>query len=493
MAKSKTVYICQSCGTKHAKWQGQCTGCGEWNSLVEEIVEEKKTQKKAGIVLSDAQLHKIITTRSEVGAVKGSKQRFSSKIEELDRVLGGGIVPGAVMLVGGEPGIGKSTLLTQMCLILLGKDEVVEHKNNIESSKDKKSFTRGNQEILYVCGEESPEQINLRINRILNNEQFLDANGISSHIKKNQKNHFGKIDQNLQFVTSTDVDQVAAVIKTIKPNVVIVDSIQTMTTQDLSGASGSIGQVRESTERLISVAKSFSIPIFLVGHVTKDGAIAGPKVLEHMVDAVLQLEGERTGQFRLLRALKNRFGATDEVGVFRVVDYGYQEVLNPSELFIESDSGSVPGSAISCVMEGTRPLLIEVQSLVTSSQLAMPRRVGRGVELSRIQVLAAVLQKHCRLPLGSHDIFLSAAGGFKINEPAVDLALAVAIASSLSNKPVASKAIFIGEVGLLGEIRQVSSLERRIKEAKRLGYKQIYSSQTHRRLDDVLRELKLKK
>jgi len=454
-------------------------------------LKKKETKKKGGAELSEAGLHHIIVTRSEVDAVKDSKQRFSSGIGELDRVLGGGIVPGAVMLVGGEPGIGKSTLLTQMCLILLTEVGAVEHKDDglVKQKQIKESW--GNQQILYVCGEESPEQINLRINRILNNEQFLDNNNFYSKKSNKKKNHFVNIDQNLQFVTSTDVDQVVAAIKTVKPTLVIVDSIQTLTTQDLSGASGSIGQLRESTERLISVAKSLSISLFLVGHVTKDGAIAGPKVLEHMVDAVLQLEGERTGQFRLLRAQKNRFGATDEVGVFRVVDYGYQEVSNPSELFIESDSGSVPGSAIACVMEGTRPLLIEVQSLVTSSQLAMPRRVGRGVELSRIQILAAVLQKHCRLPLSSHDIFLSAAGGFKINEPAVDLALAVAVASSLNNKPVCGKTIFIGEVGLLGEIRQVSSLDRRIKEAKRLGYKQVFSSQTHRRLSDILRELKL--
>lgn len=490
MAKSKTLFVCQSCGYKHVKWQGQCVGCGEWNSLVEEVVEEKKAQTRGSAKISDSQLNTLVKIRSEVDAVKSSKQRFSSKIGELDRVLGGGIVPGAVMLVGGEPGIGKSTLLTQMCLVLLGKELTAEHKSDEQAVNNQKGDTRENRTILYVCGEESPEQINLRINRILDNEHFLDTLDVSSKDKKTLKKRFDCIDQNLQFVTSTDVDQLSSIIQILKPTLVIVDSIQTLTTQDLSGASGSIGQVRESTERLISVAKQSSIPIFLVGHVTKDGAIAGPKVLEHMVDAVLQLEGERTGQFRLLRALKNRFGATDEVGVFKVVEYGYQEVINPSELFIESDSGSVPGSATACVMEGTRPLLIEVQSLVTSSQLAMPRRVGRGVELSRIQVLAAVLQKHCRLPLASHDIFLSAVGGFKINEPAVDLALAVAIVSSLNNQPVASKTIFIGEVGLLGEIRQVSSLERRIKEAKRLGYKQIISFQTHRRLNDVLRELK---
>ena len=483
MQKTKTVFICQSCGTKHAKWQGQCTGCGEWNSLVEEVIE-RTTASQSSLELSKADLNNLVVTRPEMKATKGSKNRFSSSIGELDRVLGGGIVPGAVMLVGGEPGVGKSTLLTQMSLLMLESKQQTDDKLKNKQAQHK---------IVYLCGEESPEQINLRINRILSNEQFLSslASGISS--QKINVDSFQQIDQNLHFVTTTDVDKTVAIIKKLKPSLVIIDSIQTLTTQDLTGASGSIGQVRESTEKLITVAKSLSIPIFLVGHVTKDGAIAGPKVLEHMVDAVLQLEGERTGQFRLLRALKNRFGATDEVGVFKVVEYGYQEVANPSELFIENTQEPTPGSAIACVMEGTRPLLIEVQSLVTSSQLAMPRRVGRGVELSRIQVLAAVLQKHCGLPLGSYDIFLSAAGGFKLSEPAVDLSLAVAIAGSLSNRPIKNKTAFIGEVGLLGEIRQVSSLDRRIKEAKRLGYKQVISAQTHRRLSEVLKELGLTK
>jgi len=480
--KSKTVFICQSCGTKHAKWQGQCTGCGEWNSLVEEVLEQVVGKNQASIKLSKADLKSLVVTRPEMKATKGSKNRFSSCIGELDRVLGGGIVPGAVMLIGGEPGVGKSTLLTQMSLLMLMLSQGPGGTNSINKLLGK---------ILYICGEESPEQINLRINRLLNNEQFLSSLAFGDNLEKSKQAGLKQIDQNLQFVTTTDVDKTTAIIKQLKPSLVIIDSIQTLTTQDLSGASGSIGQVRETTDRLITVAKSSSTPIFLVGHVTKEGAIAGPKVLEHMVDAVLQLEGERTGQFRLLRALKNRFGATDEVGVFKVVEYGYQEVTNPSELFIETGRESTPGSVIACVMEGTRPLLIEVQSLVTSSQLAMPRRVGRGVELSRIQVLAAVLQKHCKLPLGSHDIFLSAAGGFKITEPAVDLSLAVAMASSLSNKPVDKKAVFIGEIGLLGEIRQVSSLKRRVKEAKRLGYKKVISAHTHRKLSEVLKELGL--
>lgn len=478
MSKTKTVFICQSCGASHPKWQGQCDQCGAWNSLIEEVQEIPSSHTRGAKKVSKADVDQFVVSRPEMNLSKGSKPRFSCGIGELDRVLGGGLVPGAVMLLGGEPGIGKSTLLTQVCLLMSG--QTLQR----EQAKDQKISQSA---ILYVCGEESPEQINLRINRIINNEQFLASfklGGSSVEIGR-------QIDQNLQFVTTSDADQLVSIINQLKPRLVIVDSIQTLSTQDLTGASGSIGQVRECAERLIVTSKSLSIPMFLVGHVTKDGAIAGPKVLEHMVDSVLQLEGERTGQFRLLRALKNRFGATDEVGVFKVVEYGYQEVNNPSELFLENQQEGVPGSAIACVMEGTRPLLIEVQALVNQSQLAMPRRVGRGIELSRIQVLAAVLQKHCNLPLGSYDIFLSAAGGFKVSEPAVDLALAVAIASSMSNKPVKPKTIFIGEVGLLGEIRQVSSLERRIKEAKRLGYQKVISVKTHKQLRAVIKELGL--
>lgn len=550
MAKAKTKYVCQNCGAEHPKWQGQCLQCKEWNTLVEEVVEPKQTSARRGVPqpLNEGQVKQILLTRPEIKAASSSKSRFSSNIGELDRVLGGGIVPGAVMLVGGEPGIGKSTLLTQMCLLVGLVGEVKEgagavadidadtHSDggnsteanangvgaNVDAEKAKtktpvnnnsptkqaqpeskiskgqlktdKTAGRSKQKtkngfspILYVCGEESPEQINLRINRIIKNEQFLKNRG------------FGQdsvlisdfIDQNLQFVTSTDVDQITALIHQVRPLLVVIDSIQTLSTSDLTGASGSVGQVRESTERLIKTAKPLSVPLFLVGHVTKEGTIAGPKTLEHMVDAVLQLEGERTGQYRILRALKNRFGATDEVGVFKVVEYGYEEVVNPSELFLENQQAGVPGCAVTCVMEGTRPLLLEVQALVNQSQLAMPRRVGRGIELSRIQVLAAVLQKHTNLPLANFDIFLSVAGGFKVKEPAVDLSLAAAIAGSLNNKIIKKKTVLIGEVGLLGEVRPVPYLERRIKEAKRLGFTRIISAKTHQQLKNVLKDLSL--
>lgn len=511
MAKNKTQFVCQNCEAVYFKWQGQCSACNQWNTLIEEEIEQKGSAKIQKKELSASKLKELVVPLPDANLFRGSKQRFSSGIGELDRVLGGGIVPGSVMLLGGEPGIGKSTLLTQMCLIIAAeagslsasesnRDKTSKVGKKKKSKKTTQSLAKAKTQkvqnvqnssnasnktqILFICGEESPEQISLRIRRILNNEQFLSQNDLVNDGSR----LISRIEQNLQFVTSVDVDEITAIIDQIKPGLVVVDSIQALSTSDLTGGSGSIGQIRESTERLIRVAKRSSIPIFLVGHVTKEGVIAGPKVLEHMVDAVLQLEGERVGQFRMLRALKNRFGATDEVGVFKVVEYGYQPVANPSELFVENQDTKVAGSAITCVMEGTRPLLLEVQALVNQSQLAMPRRVGRGIELSRIQILAAVMQKHAKQPLGNYDIFLSAAGGFKVREPATDLALSVAIASSLSNKPIKTQAVFIGEVGLLGEIRTVTHLERRVKEVKRLGYKKVITAKTHRKLSEVLKE-----
>ncbi len=478
MAKVKSVYICQNCGHSQPTWSGQCPSCNEWNTLVETLVEPAVTGRAARNASGGAK--KAIRSDSIVSfpqvvaddRAKRPKSRISTTIGELDRVLGGGMVPGVVILIGGEPGIGKSTLLTQMVVRQL----LVEQGGSEETKP-----------IIYIAGEESPSQISLRINRILENEH------INKHTNKGQSSGLdvGQIFEHLLFVTTTDVDEIASIILEKEPQLVIVDSIQTMITEDLAGAEGSVGQVREVTQRLTDVAKRYHVPIFLVGHVTKEGTIAGPKVLEHIVDAVLELSGERNDQMRILRAIKNRFGATDEVGVFRVDECGLAEVPNPSEWLLENAEKAVPGSATVCVMEGTRPLLIEVQALVVSSQLAMPRRVGRGIELSRIQVLSAVLQKHAGLPLGVADIFVNAAGGFTVREPSVDLGIAVAIASSMKNKPVPDKTLFIGEVGLLGEIRTVSHLDRRLKEAKRLGYSKIISRQTHKRVKDVLKELSL--
>ncbi|MCL4208354.1 DNA repair protein RadA [Patescibacteria group bacterium] len=464
MAKSSTMYVCQKCEQTFAKWQGRCDNCGAWNTLVEQVVEKKSKGLESA---KNIKAGDFLVKLPDVDALEGHKKRLSTGIGEFDRVLGGswdsdndksngsGIVPGAVVLIGGEPGIGKSTLLTQLVINLSASDEIGK--------------------ILYVCGEESPSQIGLRINRI---------------IQKEHKKFENKKDK-IVFVTATDVDTVCQIIKTERPSLLIVDSIQTLTTEELSGAAGSAGQIRETADRLTDTVKPLHIPTFLVGHVTKEGEIAGPKILEHIVDAVLELSGDRTGDLRILRAVKNRFGATDEVGVFKINEVGLQEVSNPSQIFLEYAEQGVPGSSTVCIMEGTRPLLVEVQALVLQSQLAMPRRVGRGVELSRIQVLSAILEKHAKLPLGFSDVFLSVAGGITVKEPAVDLGLAVAIASSLKNKILPKKTIFVGEVGLLGEIRNVSYIERRIKEAKRLGYTNVISRKTHARVKDVLKELEL--
>lgn len=512
MAKSKSVYICQNCGNSYPRWQGQCSNCGEWNTLVEEVVESggaaRDLSEKS---LKSINIKKFTQTLSEVDATSASKSRFSTSIGEMDRVLGGpkgarGMVPGGVILIGGEPGIGKSTLLTQMVVGIL------------QSNTNTKP-------IVYVSGEESPAQIFLRVRRILEEQRGGGEGGDGAKAKSAARSSGGSVDDmggvagggegsgaeggkdevdkarsastpksisdRFVFVTSTDVDEISAAIIKEKPQLVVVDSIQTVTTNELSGAAGSVGQVRETTERLTKIAKAHHIPTFLVGHVTKEGKISGPKVLEHIVDTVLELSGERTGELRLLRAIKNRFGATDEVGVFRVTGFGYESVDNPSKIFLEHAEKPVPGSATVSVLEGTRPLLIEVQALVVDSQLAMPRRVGRGVQLSRIQVLSAVLQKHARLPLGTADIFLSIAGGYEVREPAVDLGLAVAIASSLKNKPLPAATCFIGEVGLLGEIRSVPMFDRRAKEAKRLGFERVISRTTHQTVNSVLKELKL--
>jgi len=437
--------------------------------LVETVKEQSSSKSASGGRQKVIDQRNVISF-SEVEKISPSKNRISTGIGEFDRVLGAdragkGMVPGAVMLIGGEPGIGKSTLLTQLVVQLLSDIP----------AEDKKSATSG--PILYIAGEESPSQIALRIKRILENE----------HLKLSPK----KISSRLKFVTSTDVDEITTLIVAENPFLVIIDSIQTLTTEDLLGSSGSVGQLREATERITAVVKRNDIPTFLVGHVTKEGTIAGPKVLEHIVDAVLELSGERTGQLRLLRAIKNRFGATDEVGIFQVNEYGLAEVENPSEIFLEAHPEPAPGTATACVMEGTRPLLIEVQALVVESQLAMPRRVGRGVQLSRLQVLAAVLQKHGRLPLGMADIFLNVAGGFTITEPAIDLALCMAIISSHKNVPLPEKMVFIGEVGLLGEIRRVAYGDRRVKEAKRLGFSQVISYQTDSSVQALMKRLKL--
>jgi DNA repair protein RadA/Sms len=457
MSKSKNVYICQKCGHSHSKWVGQCSDCGAWNSLVEEVVQ----QAKRGVMqpLSAAQQQKIVTTFSQVEATSDAFYRVSTTIPELDRVLGKtsqnkhtyeGLVSGAVILVGGEPGVGKSTLLTQVAVAL---------------SLDGKR-------VLYVCGEESPSQVLVRIRRLF---PALTTTQLDS----------------LEFVTSTMVEEIVGVIRSKKPDLVIIDSIQTVRSELLSGAAGSVGQIREAAEQLTTVAKEIGTSMFLVGHVTKEGEIAGPKVLEHIVDTVLELSGDRKGDVRLLRAAKNRFGPTDEVGVFQMTELGYQGVANPSQFFIEHREKPLAGSATICVLEGMRPLLIEIQALVVRTKLAMPRRVGRGVELAKLHIVTAILQKHARMPLDSYDVFVSVAGGFRVTEPAIDLGLAMALASSVSERPLRSNTVCIGELGLLGEVRGVSYLERRIKEAQRLGFEHIISRENTATILESLKKEKL--
>lgn len=466
MAKSKSHFVCQNCNASFPKWMGQCSECRAWNTLVEEVTDASPVGRQAQgkNSLSETEIAQKRIEFSQVKRVSGTKNRFSTSIGELDRVLGGGLVAGMVVLLGGEPGIGKSTLLTQMILQILYLRS--------QAPKDLKPL-----KIFYVAGEESPSQISLRIDRFLDNAQ-------DNYSKE-------MIASSLIFITTTDVDELNFLVKKDRPDLLIVDSIQSLSTSFLTGASGSVGQIREVADRIIDAVKALGIPTFLIGHITKDGVIAGPKIFEHMVDTVLLLEGERSDQLRMLRSLKNRFGATDEVGLFQSEDYGLREISNPSELFLENSNQLVTGAATVCLMEGTRPLLAEVQALVVKSQLAMPRRVGRGVDLARIQVLTAVLQKHAQLPLAFYDVFLSVAGGFKIKEASVDLGLAVAIASSLSGKKIDQNIVFIGEIGLLGEIRKSPYFERRAKEARRLGFKKIISRETHGNIRELLKELGL--
>lgn len=443
MVRQISRFVCQNCGAEFPKWSGQCGSCGQWNNLVETIVA---TKTKRGF--SQGGLGKTGEPIKFADVSKKKIERIKIGINEFDRVLGGGVVPGSVTLLAGEPGIGKSTLLTQLALV--------------------------SPSVLYVCAEESPEQIRLRIDRL----------GYQPNV--------GQLFQGLLFLPETDVDVILGTIRTMakKPDLVIVDSIQTMSTTDLSGMAGSVGQVRESAYRLLNLAKELGLSMFLVGHVTKQGSIAGPKVLEHLVDTVLYLEGDKKYQFRILRSQKNRFGSVDEVGVFIMTDAGLKEVANPSDVFLEEHQGGIPGSAVVATMEGTRPVLVEVQALVVPSQLAVPRRVGAGVDQRRLQLLVAVLSKRCHLPLGKMDVYVNVAGGLRLIEPAVDLGICLAIASNLKNQPLAKKIAVVGEVGLLGEVRKISFLEKRIKEAKKLGYSQIISPQQVKTLPEALKQLK---
>lgn len=421
MAKGKkvTVYFCQSCGYESAKWMGQCPGCREWNTFVEEAVEKKAAGKVKSSVGGNEELK---TSRiSEIDMQ--SKERMETGFQELDRVLGGGIVPGSLVLVGGDPGIGKSTLLLQVC------------RNLAESM-----------EVLYISGEESLQQIKMRAQRI------------------------GQFSDNLQLFCETSMERIEQVVERQKPQVVIIDSIQTVYSEDVSSAPGSVSQVRETTGRLMQIAKGKEITIFIVGHVTKEGVVAGPRVLEHMVDTVLYFEGDRHASYRILRGVKNRFGSTNEIGVFEMREAGLTEVVNPSEFMLNGKPQGASGSVVACSMEGTRPILVEIQALVCHSNFGIPRRTAAGTDLNRVNLLMAVLEKRAGMALSSCDAYVNIAGGIRMNEPAIDLGIVMALASSFQDKAIDEKIICFGEVGLSGEVRAVNMAQQRVTEAKKLGF-----------------------
>ncbi len=421
--KSKTVYICSECGFQSPKWLGKCPSCSSWNTLEETIVaSEKKTPSSKA---SSAAVSSGGRAPKKIGEVQaGFETRYNTGLRELDRVLGGGIVKGELILVGGDPGIGKSTLLLQICQ-KVGEDR----------------------KILYVSGEESEGQIKIRAERL------------------------GVTTDNLYLLTETDVGTIIECIHEVKPDIVIIDSIQTMNREDISSAAGSVPQVREATNAFMHLAKSMGIAMFIVGHVTKEGAIAGPRVLEHMVDCVLYFEGDRQLTFRILRAVKNRFGSTNEIGVFEMLDSGLREVENPSMMLLEGRNADISGSAIVCAMEGSRGVMAEIQSLVTPTGFGNPRRMANGIDLYRVLLLIAVLEKRARMNLSNSDVYVNVAGGLKIDETAADLGICAAIAASQADIALPADMIFIGEVGLGGELRGVSQLEKRIGEAAKLGFK----------------------
>jgi DNA repair protein RadA/Sms len=421
MAKLKTQFVCQSCGYRSPKWLGRCPDCSTWNSLAEEQVVETPTNRARGWGLSANQPPRPIT---EIEAEEG--ERLRTNIGEFDRVLGGGLVSGSIILIGGDPGIGKSTLLLQV--------------------SDR--LSREDLKVLYVSGEESPRQTKIRGERL----------GIRS--------------ANLLVLSETSLEEISEQIQKLKPSALIIDSIQAIYTSELQSAPGSISQVRESSARLMQLAKGTGIPIFLIGHVTKEGSIAGPRVVEHMVDTVLYFEGGTGHPYRILRAVKNRFGPTNEIGVFEMKESGLAEVLSPSEVFLAERPEDVSGSVVVPSMEGTRPILVEIQALVSSSSLGIPRRTAIGVDYNRLALLVAVLEKKMGLKLYNQDIFLNVAGGIKVDEPAMDLGMTISIASSFLDRPVHPKTVVFGEVGLTGEVRGISQPDARVRESVKLGFEQ---------------------
>ena len=417
MAKSKTVFVCSECGNESSKWLGKCPACNSWNTFYEQKIVETKSKEKAGNTVSIAP--------QKLNSYEAKETiRIHTGFQELDRVLGGGLVKGSLVLLGGEPGIGKSTLILQIC------DKI-----------------KGDGKVLYVSGEESAEQIKLRADRLgINNEDIL-------------------------FLGETDIDIVNQAIINLNPKLVIIDSIQTMYSEEITAAAGSVSQVREITSQVMKVCKSRAITTIIIGHVTKEGNIAGPRVLEHMVDTVLYLEGERYFSYRILRGVKNRFGSTNEIGMFEMQEKGMCEIDNPSDILISEREDNPSGSCIVATMEGTRPILVELQALTCQTVFGYPKRTANGIDYNRVSLLIAVLEKKAGLMLGSQDVYLNVVGGLKVNEPAIDLGVMLATASSFKNVAIPKDMIVLGEVGLTGEVRRINLIEKRLKEAEKLGFK----------------------
>ena len=425
--------MCNSCGNEFPKWSGQCSICHEWNTLVEVTNFTKPGKARSR---SAGPISAPLTPKQ---AIKNeSSQAFPTHIEEFDRVLGTGLTPGGVYLIAGQPGIGKSTLLTQLAISLPSP-------------------------LLYICSEENVGQVATRITRLTKKD--------TPHI---------------QLLNTSSLEEILGNTSRLKPKLVIVDSIQSIATENNPTTAGSPSQIRDCASLLIRTAKETNTPVIIVGHVTKEGTIAGPKLLEHMVDTVLELTGDRQHELRLLRGVKNRFGPTDETGIFRMTNSGLEEVSDPSKFLLEGRLKATPGSVLALVMEGTRPMTAEIQALVVDSAIPIPRRIAKGVNTNRLQLICAILTKHLQLPLGTKDIFVNITGGLTVNEPGVDLAIALAIISSVKNKALPDSSICFGELGLLGEIRSVSFQEKRLKEAKKLGYKHIYSPSTHPHLGKII-------
>ena len=422
MAKDKQIYYCKECGNEFSRWMGQSPSCKAWNSFV----EEKVTKTRSNKTVSVADRPKATSIKN----VSSSEEtRISTRISELDRVLGGGIVKGSLVLVGGDPGIGKSTLLLEMCRNLVEDDN----------------------KVLYVSGEESVSQIKSRAVRL----------GITEGTV---------MEERLMLLSDNDMDNIESQIDSLEAEVVVIDSIQTIEASNVEAAPGTISQVREVTARMLQIAKHSNVAVFIVGHVTKEGTVAGPRTLEHMVDSVLYFEGDESGGFRLLRANKNRFGSTNEIGVFNMTDGGLEEVINPSEFFLNGRPEKSSGSSVVCIIEGTRAMLIEIQALCTDSSFSMPRRTSVGIDYNRVNLLTAVLEKRGGISLSGCDCYVNVAGGLKINDPSTDLGIISAIASSFRDKPIDSKMVIIGETGLAGEVRGVRNISQRLKEAAKLGF-----------------------